>query len=293
MRSSVLLLVWLVVGLALPVHATDTRAPARVERGLLWKIESPGREPSYLFGTVHSSDTRILALLPKLHAFLSASRSFSMELIFNGRGFIAMGESMFFNDGRRLPAILGEALYTRTQKALAARGLPTAGLESKKPWAVMMLLSVKRQEGLLFLDLALMREFVAQDKPTYALETMEEQIAVFDQMSIEDQAALLAGTVDMSAAIEAQTEELVNIYLSGDLRRLMSFAQAQEAGPKAAYLRLMDRLLTQRNRRMAERMRMRIEEGGAFIAVGALHLPGPEGLLELLREQGYRVSAVW
>lgn len=284
----------LVLGVVLPAWGADARAPTPVhaERGLLWKIESPGRAPSYLFGTMHSSDPRILALLPSLKPFIAAARSFSMELIFNGSGFVIMGESMFFNDGRRLSAVLGDELYARTQKALAARELPTAGLESKKPWAVMMLLGMKRQEGLLFLDLALMREFITQEKPTYALETMEEQIAVFDKMSIEDQAALLAGTVSMSAAIDAQTEDLVKIYLSGDLRRLMSFAETQETGPKETYLNLMDRLLTQRNRRMAERMRTHIEEGGAFIAVGALHLPGQHGLLQLLRQQGYRLSPI-
>jgi hypothetical protein len=55
----------------------------------------------------------------------------------------------------------------------------------------------------------------------------------------------------------------------------------------------MDRLLRQRNLLMLERMQLRLKEGNAFIAVGAMHLPGEEGLLQLLRRAGYRVTSIY
>ena len=288
---------WILAGLLLPAWATQpTHAPTDgatgPQRGLLWKVEGAAA-PSYLFGTVHSDDARVTRLAPVVAETFARSDSFTLEAIANGEGLIRMAEAMYFADGRTLKAVLGAPLYQDTVRALQGRGLPADDIEKKKPWAVLMALSMPKPRSGLFLDLALQLEATKQGKPTYGLETLAEQMAVFDNLPLADQVTLLTHTVANASKLDAQFDELLHAYLSRDLDALVALEVRHRPADDTAYRGFMDRLLRQRNLRMLERMQPRLEEGNAFIAVGALHLPGQEGLLRLLRRAGYRVTPVY
>lgn len=283
------LLIW-----ALPAAQAQTRTEAKsASRGLLWKIETPGKAPSYLFGTIHSDDPRVTELAPPVQAAFQQAKSFTMEVVANAPGLVSMAEAMFFKDEKTLEQVLGKALYAQTLKALSQRGLPAAGVEKQKPWAVMVALSMPRPKHGLFLDMALQLEAARAQKPTFGLETMEEQIGVFNEMPLSEQVDLLQETVRHAATIDTQIEELTRAYLSRDLAELEAIVAKYQPAGNRSYEKIMDRLLNQRNRRMLERMRPRLGEGSAFIAVGALHLPGRQGLLRLLEQAGYGVTAVY
>lgn len=266
---------------------------AGYNHGLLWKIEAPGKTPSYLFGTMHSDDPRVTTLAPPVHKAFQQAASFTMEVLTNGPGLVSMAEAMFFSDGQTLEQALGKELYAQTLQALSKRGLPTTGVEKQKPWVVMMALGMPRSRGGLALDLALQMEATRQEKPTFGLETMQEQIAVFNDLPLPEQVNLLRETLRNVAMVDTQLEEITHAYIKRDLGQLMAITEKYQPAGDRTYEKLMDRLLDQRNRRMLERMRPRLQEGGAFIAVGALHLPGPQGLLRLLEQAGYRVSMVY
>jgi hypothetical protein len=78
-----------------------------------------------------------------------------------------------------------------------------------------------------------------------------------------------------------------------DLAQLMAIVDEPKRQRSPAFTRMMNRLLTQRNDIMLKRMRARLDEGNAFIAVGAAHLSGEQGLLQLLHGLGYHVSVVY
>jgi uncharacterized protein YbaP (TraB family) len=127
-------------------------------------------------------------------------------------------------------------------------------------------------------------------KEVVALETREESFAIFDGMPMDVQVALL------QTALEHYHERSfgvprVQFYLDGDLA--MSRALWQERlgwlEPEAAKV-LNDRLLDDRNRKMVERMTSLMEEGSTFVAVGAAHMAGEQGMLRLLERQGYTVT---
>jgi uncharacterized protein YbaP (TraB family) len=269
------------------------KSAAASTRGLLWKIESPGVKPSYLFGTIHSDDARITQLPLEVKERFDRAASFTMELIANGAGIVDMAQAMFFNDGQTLEKVLGKDLYARTLQALVSRGLPTQGIEKQKPWVVMMSLSVPKPRSGLVLDMVLQLEATKQEKPAYGLETMQEQIELFNSMSMGDQVHLLAETVRTTAQMDAQLEELLQTYLKRDLAGLMAASDKYQPDNDPVYHSFMDRLLNKRNIKMLQRMLPRLKEGNAFIAVGALHLPGPEGLLSLLEKTGYRTTPVY
>ncbi len=286
----------LLTGLLLPAWAQPTHPPGEktgAQRGLLWKIDGAAAKPSYLFGTVHSDDPRVTRLSPAVAEVFSHSDSFTLEVIANGEGLIKMAQAMYFSDARTLKTVLGEGLYQDTLRALQGRGLPADDIEKKKPWAVLMALGMPKPRSGLFLDLALQLEATKQGKPTYGLETLTEQMAVFDEVPLADQVTLLSHTVANAAKLDGQLEELLNHYLARDLDALVALELKYRPADDRAYAAFMDRLLRQRNLRMLQRMQPRLKEGNAFIAVGALHLPGEEGLLQLLRRAGYRVTPIY
>jgi uncharacterized protein YbaP (TraB family) len=274
-------------------QAAQTGRLARFSRGLLWKIESPGREASYLFGTMHSADPRVTNVHQSVRDALNGASSFTMELLFNGASISSMAEAMFFAKGQGLRAAVGDELFEQTKQAIAEHGFPTRDLDSKKPWVVIMMLNTPPAEPGLALDLLLQLEATLQGKPTFGLETIEEQIGVFNDMSMEDQVTLLRHAVRIHGEITREFERLVEIYRSGDLDSLVELVRGYKDEEGGAYDAMLERLLTRRNHVMVERMAPRLKEGAAFIAVGAAHLPGENGLLDLLDRAGYRVSAVY
>jgi len=262
-------------------------------RGLLWKIETPGAPPSHLFGTFHSSDPRVVTLPCPVRRTFDGAASYTMEMIMNGTGLVSMAEAMFFSDGRTLKQVLGDALYRETLDAMHLEAAQTAGIDNMKPWAIMMFFSSPRQGRGLFLDLALQLDATRLNKPTYGLESMQEQIEVFNGMRIEDQVVMLRDTLQSRRLLAGIMEELTQLYLRRDLAGLVALSEKYRPEDSRVHRELMDRLLTRRNHNMATRMTERLKEGNAFIAVGALHLPGEHGLLRLLSDAGYRVSPVY
>lgn len=279
-----------------PVAGEKPRAnhSAAFTRGLLWKIEFPGKAPSYLFGTFHSSDPRITLLPCPVSVAFNQASSYTLEVIANGAGLVAMAEAMYFNDGTTLKEVAGEALYRDTVRAVSAqRAISDSALERMKPWAVMLMLSVPQPGAGLFLDMALQLQATRQNKQTHGLETMHEQIAVFNGMPLEDQVVLLRDAVGQQHLLEPMMEALTRAYLARDLGALVALSEKYKSSDARVNNLLMQRLLTERNHHMKQRMQPRLQEGNAFIAVGALHLPGDQGLLKLLVQAGYRVSPVY
>jgi uncharacterized protein YbaP (TraB family) len=86
---------------------------------------------------------------------------------------------------------------------------------------------------------------------------------------------------------------MISLYADGDLAGLSSYGQRYSFDDNTLYETLTDRLLTRRNRLMTERMQAALEAGSAFIAVGALHLPGEEGILALLERRSFEITRVF
>lgn len=278
-----------------PVPAEPARAAAVRDfgRGLLWRIDSPNRAPSFLFGTFHSSDPRITDLPCPVQQAFEGSASFTMEVILNGPGLVSMAQAMFFNDGTTLREVLGDTLYRQTLEAAGVDDAAAAGFRRKKPWAVLMELSTPTENYGLFLDMAMQFRAILRDKPTYGLETMDEQIAVFNGLSLADQVVLLRDALRTRDQQDDAVEELAQAYLARDLDALVAISEKHGSIDPQVQARLMERLLVARNRNMAERMRVRLAEGNAFVAVGALHLPGRQGVLQLLSDAGYRLTRLY
>lgn len=270
-------------------------APVAAEQGLLWRIERPGVAPSHLFGTIHSGDPRVMALFQRVQEPYRAATSIVTEMEFNPATMMATAMAMLYTDGRQLKSVLDADLYKKVVAAAAREGLPAEMIERMKPWAVFTALSMPKDTGQPALDMVIASGAQQMGKPTYGLETAEEQMQVLEGLSQADQIAMLRETVRRLPEKEAVLADLFAAYLARDLARLKAIQQREDAksADPALSRRLNAVVLDQRNVRMVERMETYLKRGAAFIAVGSLHLPGTGGLLERLRARGYQVTSVF
>jgi len=285
-RTRLIALLWL-------VSAAAAAAPQSTV-GVLYEVRSVTTGAvSFLLGTIHSEDPRVTALSAPVQAAFAASPRFAMEVLPDTQAIIKSMVTMTYTDGRTLRDVLPEDLYQQVSAVLEGRGMSEAAYRDFKPWAVVTMLSVPPTKTGEFLDMQFYRTAVTSQKQVKGLETMEEQLALFDQLGVCDQVDLLAETLDSLEQMPAMFESLTLAYLARDLDALMLISRTYLGGLNARLAaHFWESVVDARNRRMAERMVPLLDQGGWFIAVGALHLPSPNGILQLLRQRGFEVRAV-
>lgn len=261
-------------------------------KGVFWKIEKPGALPSFLLGTIHVEDARVLALPPKVKTAFETADTVVLELVLNEAAVFKAAASMIYMDGTDLENVLGKSLFERAAAAMTAYGVPQIALRRMKPWAVMATLMVPKPRTGNFLDITLYRQAVQAGKKVFGLETVEEQVGALESLSMEDQIEILRQTLDQLEALPRMYGAMIETYLAGDLAGLVAlskrFVRSQD---RDLVQRFMERINDARNVRMAQRLIPHLEKGNVFVAVGALHLPGEKGLLNLLEKAGFTVTS--
>jgi hypothetical protein len=290
---AVLLVVFFFFLLAAITRAgTDTDTDK--SHGLLWEVSRAGVEPAYLFGTIHSEDPAVLQLAKPVQQAFDTAQSVVLEMLLDKEAMVYSSTAMLMLDGRSLSDIVGQPLFRQTSTAIQSRGIPEVVLERMQPWAAAVTLSMPAPETGQVLDAMLYQNALQQGKEVYGLETAREQLDMFESMSEADQIILLQDAVENFPDIDAMHAELLAAYRQRDLDGLMAISEASmQQGDQRLADDFQQRLVVDRNHRMADRMRQYLQQGNAFVAVGALHLPGEEGLLNLLEQQGYTVRRVY
>ena len=292
LRQLLILLPVLLLGPWNAAVATDG-----VDRGLLWQVEHDGADqPSHVFGTIHSTDERVHDLPAEVEAAFADARSYHFEIDFSRMLEDGGLMRMFYLDGRRLPNKLDEGLWERTREAARAAGVPEQNLTLMKPWAVAIMVSVPQEDPTQVLDYQLYERASAKGRPVAGLETVDEQIGIFDDLALETQIEMLERALEYfeDGRVDFVFERMIELYLERDLAGLANMAEENPAlpGPDDQEA-LMRRLVDERNRILVTRMESALQEGGAFVAVGALHLPGENGIVRLLEARGYTVTSVY
>lgn len=271
------------------------------EHPLLWRVE--GARASYLYGTIHLPDPRVLARPPAVEAALRECTVVFTEMPLDPDTRKQVDARTRLPKGETLDRLLPPPLYERTDRYLQRKGLRLRAFNGRTVWFVSTTLPLLDHLGAFLLrqplDLQLARSAERRGQAVAALETLDEQLAVFENLSVADQIALLEATLDglerAAAARRDPNGPLVEAYLRGDetvLERLLR----QEAGLEhPVNQRLYDELLTRRNGRFAERIAARLRadpERGQFFAIGAGHLVGEDGVVARLRAAGFTVTRI-
>jgi len=273
---------------ALPIQAEE-------EKGLLWEISGLSDiKPSYLFATIHVDHPEVVNLPEQFKSIFNKTDSFSGEVILDKKAKQEITKYMLFTNGEKLQSYLSAWEFHQCQQIMFKRGIPERALNRLKPWAIAIAMATPKSKSDMVLDKLLLFEADKQGKAVYGLETVSEQLSAFINMPITDQVEMLKESLKQNHLFNTIFKELISAYLVGDLSELLRLDkkyQSKSNQKLEKYLR--KELLLNRNYRMLKRMQPRLKEGNAFIAVGALHLPGETGLIKLLRKQGYTVKPVY
>lgn len=267
---------------------------AYADPGLLWKVEKDGTVANYVFGTIHSDDPAITTLPYQVERVFSHARSFTIELDMDLSTILHAQTLMLLPAEKDLSRMLGEQRYKKCISLMEEHGVPEMLVMRMKPWAIATQLSMPKPTTGVFLDLKMYQQAQAKGIPTYGLETIQEQTDVFDKMTTEQQITILDEAMENYKDLPDMISTLKRQYLQRDLDGMQAFSEKyMKKGDANLAGIVQQKLVYERNYRMVERMQIRFKEGGAFIAIGALHLPGDKGVLNLLRQKGYRVEAVY
>jgi len=266
--------------------------PSRFDQGLLWKISVPGKPASFVFGTLHLSAEPVLALPPEVARAFAQSTTFAAEVVLDGaeRGGLQLA---MIAPSPALPGLLG-ADWPQVDAQLALRGFPARLRAHLQPWAALvLLLKPERKDDAEVLDVMLTRRARREGKTVVGLESVAEQVGALSGLPQETQLSLLREAVSSSSRLESDTAAITRFYLAGDIAGAWALhAQNRSEVPevRAHQEALSEALIDRRNIVFAKRSMPLIKAGGAFVAVGALHLIGPQGLPALLEAEGFIVE---
>lgn len=267
-------------------HADD-------DAGLFWSFSGPAGQKGYLLGTIHSEDPRVLGFTPEFLEALSGSDIFAMELVPDMNTLARLADYMHLPGDQSLAGIIGQERFEAVALALQSYGVPAEQVARMKPWAAMMTLSVPPPETGLFMDFSLSLRAAGNGLKVIGLETLEQQLAFLEDMPEQQELLLLDHAVDEFSYVAAVHEQMVATYLIGSLDKLYEFSMQQmESLDSEAQAYFFDEGIDARNHRMLEVLMPSLAQGKVFVAVGALHLPGVEGLISLLQQQGFRLEAM-
>jgi len=277
-------------------------------QGLLWRVERDGVAPSYLFGTIHSTDNGAAAIARRAAAVASKATVVATELggPFDAvdRGALAakLLAAAIDRDADTFQPDLAGAAGASVEALLAAHGVPKELAHHLKLWFLAASVEAplceqaREQAALPEVDEIVAEAGAAAKIPVVGLETADEQLTALSAAPPALSAALLKTSARLPRLDDDAYATMVRLYHDGRPAEMIAVVDAlPELTPeeRAAERRFDDLLLVGRNQTMAERAAPLLAKGGAFVAVGALHLPGKGGLIARFRAMGYRVVNVW
>ena len=271
--------------------------PVDVVSSLLWKIEGNGLEkPSYLFGTIHMICKDDAVLSANMKKVISECDEVYFEIdmdnLFEMMG--AMSKMKMIGD-TTLKDLLNDSDYVKVKKYFESKStlLPFSVLETYKPILASSTLSQSAMpcDGATAMEQVIMAAAKENKKNIKGLETMAQQAGMLDSIPYKFQATELVKYIDSAATSSSEDKimnEMFDAYRQQDLKKLEDLMVDTDAGLSG----FTDILLYNRNATWVEKMKTLMKEKSLLFAVGAGHLPGEKGVINLLKKAGYTVTPV-
>lgn len=306
MKKSWSVLLFLLTAVFAPVLSQkaaggETAPDPGTEKSLLWRIGGKDLDkPSFLFGTIHLITKEAYFFSEAMQSAFDETQRVTFEIdmdeMTDFSNIFAMMSGMYMKNGTTLRDLLTPEEYQVVADHFRKIGLPLSFLERIKP----MFLSMMAGEDLMSFkpgsdstamtsyELELMDKARKQDKDIAGLETMEFQMSLFDSIPYEAQAKMLLGSIQAGEQGDDQLEQMIRLYLDQDIQGMQQIMDDDPEG-LGDYEEL---LLQKRNRSWIPVMEKMMAEGPTFFAVGAGHLGGEQGVINLLRQAGYTLTPV-
>jgi uncharacterized protein len=282
----------LTVALASLTLVAWAMAATAAERSInFYRAQSAAGRVSYFYPSFHIKDDRVVR--PPL-AVLDAVKRLVIE---------ADVAALERNPQQIVPYIVSPqpldlaALFTAPEIAIireraACNGIAT-GVERLRPLFIDMFVGLPcPKPGAQSFELVLEQAAQARAYPVMALESADEEFSAMASLPESVFIDEIRKYADRPAAAQAVVDRMIELYNRSDYDELYDFSIANMPEDPAARRLFVDRILLERNRVMVQRMAGVLAEGDALVVVGALHLPRPDGILDLLRRQGYTITLI-
>ena len=274
------------IGFLLGISSTQAQ-----ESALLYKLEKEGIQPSYLYGTIHLMPNKDFDLKEPIKKAFDASELIVLEMDMDDPGLQGkMMQMLMMGGDSTLESLFSEEDYQLLDQELQTyAGMGVGMINKMKPLMVMTLLLKKyvgdqpaSYEGVF------VRMAQEKQKEILGLETIEDQMAIFDAIPYEDQAEDISEMLRDEGRYTDMFAEMVELYKAEDIEGLYKMFTSFYEGEE----RILDLMLHDRNKRWIPKIGEMAKEQAVFFGVGAGHLGGEEGVVQLLRDEGYTLTPV-
>lgn len=285
-RIWIAILLWALAGVASAKSPAFVASPAAITSPFLWSVQGPkATGESYLLGTVHIG-VSAKEMPRQVWEALRRSKTIVSEADISQAKGANLQKYTYYTPPQTLTKALGKE---KAQTIATALGSTLEAVQNMRPWFASSLLVLKLEANTsAMLDKELQSAAKSMNKQSLYLETLEEQLQMLsgldDKMMSE---SLYAIASDMAKA-RADYALMTKYYRAGDTKSLQSFMQKEMA--KIAGMETV--LLQKRNANWIPKLASQFAKGPTFVAVGAAHLLGPGSVIDLLRDQGYKITRI-
>lgn len=266
------------------------------EKSLLWEISGNGlKQNSYLFGTMHLMCKGDVEMTPKIQNAFDKTQSVLLELDMDDPSMMMkMMQASLSQDGKTVAEKLGKELSIKVDTILRKNSPMTLQMVNS-----LNLPTLSMQIGMFALDcemdlgydMLFVQEAKNESKEIHGLESVELQIKTLLSQSDEESKKAIEYMVDNFGEVKAEMKKIITSYKSEDIQGLYDMTKATFEDPKYPQGNL-EEFLDQRNLAWIPVIEKSIQEKPVFIGVGAAHLAGEKGVINLLKKAGYTVKAV-
>jgi uncharacterized protein YbaP (TraB family) len=261
------------------------------ENSLLYKVSDDNGNVAYIYGTMHMLPDSVFYFPQKLEKILSKSSELILEVDnitdrSKAESLLTLQEGscfdLFSSDEKDSVIRWGSALLRMKPDAFEK------GFSKKKPFTLMQLSLQEMMTGpVKFMELELMGRAANYKLPISGLETMEYQISVFDNLPDSVMNVMIMDLIRHPESNKANYTEMLAMYQQQNVEALAKLIESSDEMAGSS-----DALLIQRNKNWIPGIEQKMSKNGCFLAVGAGHLGGEQGILQLLRNKGYKVTPI-
>lgn len=266
----------------------------------LWKVTSNAGEV-YLLGSIHLAKPEMYPLDARIEAAFRAADNVVVEVDIS-RGNVAEQQALatrmgLYADGSTVKDHVSPEAFGKFQAFLEERGLPMAVFQVFRPWMSAATLQVMEMQRVGFdAEIGIERHFLRlaeeQGKPVHELESADFQLRMLGEMPDELQELFLISTIDEYSSFAERIDEMIAGWKVGNATVLEAML-LKDYEEKPEMRPLYQRILIDRNVGMAEKIVEMLEGGGKwFVIVGAAHLAGEQGLVEMMRRDAHGFEVV-
>ena len=257
------------------------------ELGLFWKLNAPNGSTHYLFGTIHSDDNKIVNFLPIIKKSLNASDLLLVEITPGGHS-----QNLFLKDYSLLP-FLNELELSQVRMLSEFHVMFFENVIRMKPWLLAIIFDSPRPHTEFNQDYLLMAMAAELDKEVLGIESSQEHFATMDSLSLDEQLMMLRAVLKKTEKEKISDYNLLmKDYLSSNLDQVRKTDErlTSKLLTKVLWAKIKVQLMDERNKKMVAKINALSIDKQLFIAVGASHLSGQDGLINQLRKLGFKIS---